>query len=146
MASAYENESGYNAFLARGYQLQGRRAEALDNCEKAIEKRPEDAFLMGFVGFVYAQLGHEQEALEVADMLAEKGDQTYYDVAVIHAGLGNTERAFAAWTDVDCNGKAPSLRIEISEPVECAKAEYSSDRRNANVVAEGTADAGAPAR
>jgi TolB-like protein/class 3 adenylate cyclase/Flp pilus assembly protein TadD len=87
--------SGYGAFLARGYQLLGRNAEALVQCEKAIQERPSDAFLMGFVGFVYAQLGHEREALEVARKLEAMGDQTRYDVAVIHVGLGDNERAFA---------------------------------------------------
>jgi tetratricopeptide (TPR) repeat protein len=87
--------SGYGAFLARAYQLLGRNAEALAQCEKAIEVRGSDAFLMGFVGFVYAQLGHEREALEVARELEARGDQTLYDVAVIHAGLGDTERALA---------------------------------------------------
>ena len=50
------------------------------------------------------------------------------------AAKASVERAFAAWTDVDCNGKSPSLRVEISDPVECGKAEYSTDRHNANVV------------
>jgi adenylate cyclase len=89
------DESANHAFMARAYQLQGRRAEALAQCAKAIPERGSDAFLMGFVGFVYAQLGHEREALEVARKLEAMGDQTYYDVAVIHAGLGDAERAFA---------------------------------------------------
>jgi tetratricopeptide (TPR) repeat protein len=87
--------SGYHGFLALAYQLQGRNAEALVQCERAIAERGSDAFLMGFVGFVYAQLGHEPEALDVARRLEAMGDQTSYDVAVIHAGLGDTERAFA---------------------------------------------------
>ena len=87
--------SGYHGFLARAYQLQGRNAEALVQCERAIAERGSDAFLMGFVGFVYAELGHEREALDVARRLEAMGDQTSYDVAVIHAGLGDTERAFA---------------------------------------------------
>ena len=86
--------SGYHAFLARTYQLQGRNADALAQCEKAIMERGSDAFLMGFVGFVYAQLGHEREAREVVRRLEAMGDQTYYDVAVIHVGLGDTGRAF----------------------------------------------------
>ncbi|HET7693648.1 MAG TPA: adenylate/guanylate cyclase domain-containing protein [Gemmatimonadota bacterium] len=87
--------SGYHGFLARAYQLQGRNAEALVQCERAVAERGSDAFLMGFVGFVYAQLGHEREALDVARRLEAMGDQTSYDVAVIHAGLGDAERAFA---------------------------------------------------
>lgn len=50
------------------------------------------------------------------------------------AARASVERAFSTWTDVDCNGEKPSLRIQLSEAVECHKAEYSSDRRNANVV------------
>jgi TolB-like protein/class 3 adenylate cyclase/Tfp pilus assembly protein PilF len=109
----YENESGYNAFLARAYQLQGRRAEALDQCERAIEKRPEDAFMMGFVGFVYAQLGHEREALAVADTLAAMGDQTSYDVAVIHVGLGDTERAFALLEEAYAKRSARMVYLNV---------------------------------
>jgi TolB-like protein/Tfp pilus assembly protein PilF len=102
------DESANHAFMARAYQLQGRRAEALAQCDRAIAERGSDAFLMGFVGFVYAQLGHEREALEVMRRLEAMGNQTYYDVAVIHAGLGDTDRAFA-WLEQAYAKRSPRM-------------------------------------
>lgn len=48
----------------------------------------------------------------------------------------SVQRAFDTWTEVECNGEGdrPSLRVEVSEPVACDESEYSSDRRNANIV------------
>lgn len=46
----------------------------------------------------------------------------------------SVKRAFAAWTEVDCNGSAPSIRVDVAGPVSCASSEYSGEHRNANIV------------
>jgi DNA-binding beta-propeller fold protein YncE len=53
------------------------------------------------------------------------------DYAAVKASV---ERAFDAWTSVDCNGKSPSLHLTLSDPVSCAASEYSKDHHNANIV------------
>jgi hypothetical protein len=50
------------------------------------------------------------------------------------AATASLERAFAAWTSADCDGKPPSLHFQLSEPVTCAASEYNKERRNANIV------------
>lgn len=50
------------------------------------------------------------------------------------AAKTSVERAFAAWTGVDCHDERPSLRVVVSGPVACDVSEYSSNRRNANIV------------
>jgi len=42
--------------------------------------------------------------------------------------------AFDRWTEADCGGESPSIRIESFGPVECDRVEYSSDQGNANVI------------
>jgi hypothetical protein len=47
----------------------------------------------------------------------------------------SVERAFAAWTNVDCGqGQRPSLEVVVQGPVECKASEYNKDHHNANVV------------
>jgi hypothetical protein len=50
------------------------------------------------------------------------------------AARSSAERAFAAWTEADCAGDSPSIRVVVNGPVSCAASEYNSDRGNANIV------------
>jgi len=51
------------------------------------------------------------------------------------AARASVERALAAWSGVDCPGGGhPSIRAELTDPVECSDSEYNPDKRNANVV------------
>ncbi len=50
------------------------------------------------------------------------------------AAEASVKRAFAAWTNVDCEGARPSLRVNVSGPVSCDTSEYSGEHRNANIV------------
>lgn len=48
---------------------------------------------------------------------------------------GSVERAFEAWTSVECpGGGQPSLHVEVQGPVECSLAEYNEKKGNANIV------------
>ena len=100
--------------LAWGYQATGRDTQALAEAEKAAAQRREDSFTMGMVGFAYARLGHRREAIELVQDLERQGDQTYYAIAVIHAGLGDRDAAIA-WLE---RGRAhhspgfPYLRVD----------------------------------
>jgi hypothetical protein len=46
----------------------------------------------------------------------------------------SVQRALDAWTQADCDGRAPSLDYVLSEPVSCDASEYNGDRGNANIV------------
>jgi TolB-like protein/class 3 adenylate cyclase len=102
------NNGTNHAFLARAYQFQGKDAEALAECDKARAIAREDAFAMSFVGFVYAQLGREGEARELARDLERQGDQTYYAIAITYAGLRDRDRAFA-WLERAIAARSPGI-------------------------------------
>ncbi|HYQ14580.1 MAG TPA: matrixin family metalloprotease [Polyangiaceae bacterium] len=50
------------------------------------------------------------------------------------AAKASLERAFATWTNADCGGKKPSLKVQLSDPVSCANVEYNKTHRNANIL------------
>ena len=97
------------AFLALAYHMLARNAEAGAECETGLASIwRQDAFSMGFVGFVYARLGHRQEALRLAKELEHRGDQTYYAIALIHAGLGDRDRALG-WLERGYGAHSPGM-------------------------------------
>ncbi|HJR52211.1 MAG TPA: adenylate/guanylate cyclase domain-containing protein [Gemmatimonadota bacterium] len=104
------------AFLALSYLALGRNAEALAECERGLASTwRQDAFSMGFVGYVYARLGYRRDVLELADELEKRGDQTYYAIALIHAGLGDKERALA-WLERGYEHRSPGLVYLAVDP------------------------------
>jgi tetratricopeptide (TPR) repeat protein len=106
---------GTRAFLAFAYQALGRNAEALAECEKAMATLGEDAFAMGFVGYVLGRVGHRREALDLARELELRGDQTWYAVALIHVGLGDRDRALA-WLERAYASHSPGLVYLAADP------------------------------
>ena len=99
---------GTHAFLAWAYEGLGRNREALAECEQAIATFGGDAFAMGFVGFVLGRVGEEKRALDLAAELEARGDQAYYAVAMIHAGLGEHQRAMT-WLERAYAHHSPGL-------------------------------------
>jgi tetratricopeptide (TPR) repeat protein len=97
------------AFLAFAYLMLGRDTEANAECERGlVSVWREDAFAMSYVGFVYARLGHRHEVLELANELEQRGDQTYYAIALIHAGLGDRDRALG-WLERGYEAHSPGM-------------------------------------
>jgi hypothetical protein len=45
-----------------------------------------------------------------------------------------TEAAFATWTNADCSGGKPALRVEVVGPIACGASEYNSGKGNINLV------------
>lgn len=99
---------GTHAFLAWAYQGLGRNGEAIAECEQAIVTFGEDAFAMGFVGFVLGRAGQQRRARELAVELEARGDQTDYAVAMVHAGLGDRERVLT-WLERGYEHRSPGL-------------------------------------
>lgn len=77
--------------------------EALGQLQKTYEM-PENygrTMIRADIGHLYAVWGKQAEARQVLAELLTKSEQSYvsaYDVAVIYAGLGETEQAFF-WLD-----------------------------------------------
>lgn len=99
---------GTHAFLAWAYQGLGRNREALAECEQAMATFGGDAFAMGFVGFVLGRVGEQKRALDLAAELEARGDQTFYAVAMVYAGLGDRERTLM-WLERGYAHRSPGL-------------------------------------
>lgn len=89
--------------LGLAYEQKGAYVEALGQLQKNFDKSEKlgKAMIRADVAHVYAVWGRKKEARKIlAELLAESRN-TYisaYDVAVIYAGLGETDHAFS-WLD-----------------------------------------------
>jgi tetratricopeptide (TPR) repeat protein len=88
---------------AIAYLKQGRTAEALADVEKSVELSRRQRSTIGYLGYIYAQIGKRDEALKLADELKgrfAKGEANGYDLARVYVGLGDKDQAFA-WLEKD---------------------------------------------
>jgi tetratricopeptide (TPR) repeat protein len=89
--------------LGLAYEQRRMYAEALRQFQKAAEM-PENyapTMLHADLGHLYAVWGKHTEAKQILEELLKKSEQSYvsaYDIAVIYAGLGETDQAFR-WLD-----------------------------------------------
>ena len=89
--------------LGLAYEQSGMYEKALSQFNKAHEM-PESyarTMIRADIGHLYAVWGKRVEARKVLSELIQKSEQSYvsaYDIAVIHAGLGETQQAFT-WLD-----------------------------------------------
>ena len=103
-----------HAMMAAAYEALGRNAEALRHAERAVAVS-RDAMGMGFAGFVYGRLGKDADALDIARDLERLGDQTYERIAVIHAGRGDRDEAFA-WLERAYQARSPGMSEVSADP------------------------------
>jgi tetratricopeptide (TPR) repeat protein len=92
-----------HAFLALAYEQKGDWPKAIAEMEKAYEldKEPE---ALAQLGHIYAVAGRKADALKVLGQLTELSRRRYvsaYDIAVLHAGLGEPDQAFQWLQKVD---------------------------------------------
>jgi serine/threonine protein kinase/TolB-like protein/Tfp pilus assembly protein PilF len=86
-------------FLGRAYEQKGRMPEAIEAFQRALDLEKDNAENWANLGHAYAISGKRAEALKIIDYLNELSATSYiapYNVAAIHAGLGNKDEAFAA--------------------------------------------------
>ncbi len=84
--------------LAFAYNASRMYAEAISICEPTLRSDPGNQDCLQIVGYAYAKLGRRREAEEVIRKFEEIGRTEYsviYRPAVIHALLGDKEKAFA---------------------------------------------------
>ncbi|MGH9947493.1 MAG: protein kinase domain-containing protein [Pyrinomonadaceae bacterium] len=84
--------------LAFAYNASGMYAEAISTCETALRADPGNQDCLQMVGYAYAKTGRRREAEDVIrkfEELSRTGYVITYRPAVIHALLGDKERAFA---------------------------------------------------
>ncbi len=88
-------------FLGRAYEQEGRLPEAIAEFQRAVELEKDNAETSASLGHAYALSGNRAEAQKILDHLKKPSAHTYvapYNIAVIYAGLGEKDQAFA-WLD-----------------------------------------------
>ena len=86
-------------FLGRAYEQKGRMPEAIEAFQRALDLEKDNAENWANLGHAYAISGKRADAQKIIDHLNELSATAYiapYNVAAIHAGLGNKDEAFAA--------------------------------------------------
>jgi len=85
-------------YLGRAYEQNGRLPEAIAEFQRACELEKDNAETWSGLGHAYALSGKKEEARKVLEHLKEMSAHGYvasYNVAVIYAGLGEKDQAFA---------------------------------------------------
>ncbi len=85
-------------FLGRAYEQKERLPEAIAEFQRAVELEKDNGETWSGLGHAYALSGNRIEAQKVLDQLKELSAHSYvapYNFAVIYAGLGEKDRAFA---------------------------------------------------
>jgi serine/threonine-protein kinase len=85
-------------FLGQAYEQKARYEEAIAELKKAVALSPNTPFIVSALGHAYAVSGQTGEAMKILDQLQELSQQRYispHEMAIIYAGLGEKEQAFA---------------------------------------------------
>jgi len=72
--------------------------EALAQLKRAVEVSKGETFFVAALGHAYAVAGNRREAEKILQTLADRANKSYvspFDLALIHAALGETDQAFA---------------------------------------------------
>ena len=85
--------------LGLAYEQKGLYQESFNQLQKTLEMRENYGKLMlrADIGHLYAVWGNRAEAQQVLAELIKESEQSYvsaYDIALIYAGLGDTDQSF----------------------------------------------------
>ena len=87
-----------HCFLGRAYEQKGKLPEAIVEFQRAVELEKDNAETWSGLGHAYALSGNRAEAQKILDHLKEVSAHRWvapHNIAVIHAGLGHKDHAFA---------------------------------------------------
>jgi serine/threonine protein kinase/tetratricopeptide (TPR) repeat protein len=87
-----------HCFLGRAYEQKGKLPEAIAEFQRALELEEDNAEIWSGLGHAYALSGKRAEAQKVLQHLKGVSAHSWvapYNIAVIYAGLGEKEQAFA---------------------------------------------------
>jgi Flp pilus assembly protein TadD len=100
-----------HSILGLTYEQKEMFAEAIAEFNEMRRLEPKQLFALSNLGHVYAILGKRTEARAMIAGIKQVPDGTYVDafaVAVVHAGLGENDQAFA-WLDKALQDRSESL-------------------------------------
>jgi TolB-like protein/Flp pilus assembly protein TadD len=83
--------------LAVVYEMQGRLDQAIGECQRGIDVLGRIPVYISYLGYLYALTGKKREALSLLNELLKLDHQGYcvsLDVALVHYGLSDTNKAF----------------------------------------------------
>ena len=92
-----ENYWGSHVTLGLAYERKRQFPEAIAELEKAHSLDSNNAWITGYLGYVYAAAGKKAEAQKVLDELKELSKQRWVSplpIAIIYAGLNDKDQAF----------------------------------------------------
>jgi len=111
--------------LARAYLLLHRCDEALRVLERAPELAPSS--LRGIEGWAYARCGHRARALAELNHFRSEARQgqyvSHYSLAVIDAGLGDTDEAFVELDSAYAERAWGMFTLKVDPPFEALRAD-----------------------
>jgi TolB-like protein/Flp pilus assembly protein TadD len=92
----------------------GRQTEAVATAERAEQLSERDPWVLATMGYVYARAGEEQRArdnlAQLTSMAAKRRVDPHF-MAIIHSGLGDTERALE-WLERAYEARSPNLAFK----------------------------------
>jgi TolB-like protein/Flp pilus assembly protein TadD len=103
--------------LGQAYERKGKHEEAIAALQKATGLSPANPMIVSALGHAYAVSGQGREAMKILHQLQDFSQQRYispYEMAIIYAGLGETEQAFAFLEKAyaDRSWRLPFLNVE----------------------------------
>lgn len=106
--------------LVYNYAYKGMYAEAVAQADKlmAAQDGTEDPILLGTMGWVYAASGRPATARKLLDLILALRARRYVDVyvvAIVHAGLGDKDKAFE-WLNRGYEERACGLIFLKTDP------------------------------
>jgi TolB-like protein/Tfp pilus assembly protein PilF len=112
--------------LGHYYRRKGNLAEAIAAFQNAIAAGGGHALPISALGYTYAIAGQPEAAQEMLDKLSALAEQTYvspFNMAVIHAGLGDKDEAFA-WLEKAYAQRSRSLAwLNVTEELDGIRAD-----------------------
>ena len=110
-----------HSWLGLAYLKQGRNDDALAELQKGVELSRQSNRAIAFLGYAKAVTGNRAEALAIVKELEEKfakREATIMNIAMVYAGLGDKNQAFA-WLEKNLESRSgESARIRWYPPFE----------------------------
>ena len=97
--------------LGQAYEQMGRYDDAIAAYRRAIELNGDSRVVDGALGHAYAASGRTEEARKLLDRMLSRARTEYvspYGIAMVHAGLGNTDAVFE-WLARACEDRSAWL-------------------------------------
>ena len=113
-----ENYWGSHVALGLAYERKRQFPEAIAEMEKAHSLDNNNAWITGYLGYVYAAAGKKAEAQKVLDELKELSKQRWvspFNIAIVYAGLNDKDQAFE-WINksIEARSLLALARVEIA--------------------------------